>query len=211
MLDVHPPHEAAHSWKDFLIHIATITIGLVIALGLEAGVEALHHREIVKQARENIRRELEQNEVQAREDAGYVEADYARMQSNLELERAMGKDRKASSHKTMQFTFNWDGFSDSAWRSARDSGALTYMPTDEVQLYSDNYIQGEIVNQQAMEIFTRQADMLGPLLMEKDPSEMEAADVHELMRNTSVTCVRLTELQQLIEQLDAQYKRTLHK
>jgi len=29
MLDVHPPHEAAHSWKDFFIHIATIhEIGL---------------------------------------------------------------------------------------------------------------------------------------------------------------------------------------
>jgi hypothetical protein len=26
MLDVHPPHEAAHTWKDFLIHIATIVI-----------------------------------------------------------------------------------------------------------------------------------------------------------------------------------------
>ena len=24
MLDVHPPHEAAHTWKDFFIHIATI-------------------------------------------------------------------------------------------------------------------------------------------------------------------------------------------
>jgi len=23
MLDVHPPHEAAHTWKDFFIHIAT--------------------------------------------------------------------------------------------------------------------------------------------------------------------------------------------
>jgi hypothetical protein len=24
MLDVYPPHEAAHTWKDFFIHIATI-------------------------------------------------------------------------------------------------------------------------------------------------------------------------------------------
>ena len=32
MLDVHPPHEAAHTWKDFFIHIATICVGLLIAV-----------------------------------------------------------------------------------------------------------------------------------------------------------------------------------
>jgi hypothetical protein len=211
MLDVHPPHQAAHSWRDFLLHLVTITIGLFIALSLEAGVEALHHREIVKQARENIRRELELNETFARQDEVFVKADYARMQANLELERAMRADRKAISHHSMQFTFDWNGFSDSAWRSARDSGALTYMPTDEVQQYSDNYVQSELVNQQAVAIFTRQGDMLGPLLMEKDPSQMEEADLHQLMLNTSATSVRLTELEQMIEELDGQYKKTLQK
>jgi hypothetical protein len=39
MLDVHAPHQSAHTLKDFLIHIAAITIGLLIALGLEATVE----------------------------------------------------------------------------------------------------------------------------------------------------------------------------
>src|SRR5664279_1235216 len=35
MLDVHPPTAAIHGWKDFFVHIATITIGLLIAIGLE--------------------------------------------------------------------------------------------------------------------------------------------------------------------------------
>jgi hypothetical protein len=43
MLDVHAPHEAAHSWKDFFIHIATIVVGLLIAVGLEQTVEYVHH------------------------------------------------------------------------------------------------------------------------------------------------------------------------
>jgi hypothetical protein len=33
MLDVHPPHEAAHTWKDFFIHVGTICVGLLIAIG----------------------------------------------------------------------------------------------------------------------------------------------------------------------------------
>lgn len=32
MLEVHPHYEAAHSWKDFFIHLGTITIGLLLAL-----------------------------------------------------------------------------------------------------------------------------------------------------------------------------------
>ncbi len=46
MLDVHPPHSPTHTWKDFFIHIATIVVGLLIAVGLEQTVEAIHqHRE----------------------------------------------------------------------------------------------------------------------------------------------------------------------
>jgi hypothetical protein len=56
MLDVHPPHHPTHTWKDFLIHIATIVVGLLIAIGLEQAVEAIHHaserRELIAELRE---------------------------------------------------------------------------------------------------------------------------------------------------------------
>ena len=45
MIDVHPAPHAAHSWRDFLIHIAAITIGLLLALALEQSVEAVHTTE----------------------------------------------------------------------------------------------------------------------------------------------------------------------
>jgi hypothetical protein len=32
MLEVHAPHEALHTWKGFFIHIATIVVGLFIAV-----------------------------------------------------------------------------------------------------------------------------------------------------------------------------------
>jgi hypothetical protein len=43
MLDVHPPHHSANTWRDFFIHITTIVVGLLIAIGLEQSVEDLHH------------------------------------------------------------------------------------------------------------------------------------------------------------------------
>jgi len=61
MLDVHPPHEAAHTWKDFFIHIATIVVGLFIAVGLEQSVEAIHHRRERDVLVEEMRLEAERN------------------------------------------------------------------------------------------------------------------------------------------------------
>ncbi len=46
MLDVHPPHEKIHGFRDFLLHLLTITIGLLIALGLEALVERVHQNHL---------------------------------------------------------------------------------------------------------------------------------------------------------------------
>ena len=61
MLDVHPPHEAAHTWKDFLIHIATIVVGLCIAVGLEQTVEALLHRHERAELIEHMHTQAERN------------------------------------------------------------------------------------------------------------------------------------------------------
>ncbi len=61
MLDVHPPHAATHTWRDFFIHIATIVIGLLIAIGLEQLVERVHQHYELRETREALARELESN------------------------------------------------------------------------------------------------------------------------------------------------------
>ena len=61
MLDVHPPHEKIHGFKDFLLHLLTITIGLLIALGLEGCVEHWKQRELTKDADTKLRQEIRDN------------------------------------------------------------------------------------------------------------------------------------------------------
>jgi hypothetical protein len=43
MHEVHPLMHAAGSWRDFFVHIGTIAVGLLLALGLEQAVLAVHH------------------------------------------------------------------------------------------------------------------------------------------------------------------------
>jgi hypothetical protein len=61
MLDVHPARHAANTLRDFFIHIATICVGLLIAIGLEQTVEALHHHHERGVLLEEMRAEAERN------------------------------------------------------------------------------------------------------------------------------------------------------
>ena len=61
MLDVHAPHGPVHGWRDFFIHLSTITIGLLIALSLERCVEWQHHRHLVHTAEASLGKEIRGN------------------------------------------------------------------------------------------------------------------------------------------------------
>ena len=61
MLDVHRPHEAVHMCESFAIHIAAITIGLLIAVGIEHSVDFVHHRHQLQEAQRALAVELEAN------------------------------------------------------------------------------------------------------------------------------------------------------
>src|SRR5450631_4652760 len=62
MLDIHPAQRSANSWKEFFVHIATIVLGLLIAVGLEQTVEYFHHRHLASEGREQLRVERRQNQ-----------------------------------------------------------------------------------------------------------------------------------------------------
>ena len=62
MLEVHAPHEPIYSWKGFTIHIATIVIGLLIAVGLEQTVEYFHHQHQAAKFEEHLRADLRQED-----------------------------------------------------------------------------------------------------------------------------------------------------
>src|SRR6516225_7946471 len=61
MLDVHAPHEGIHTWRAFVIHIAAISVGLLLALGLERLAEYVHHRGQLADARRTLEAELGTN------------------------------------------------------------------------------------------------------------------------------------------------------
>jgi hypothetical protein len=57
MLEVHVPHETVRTWKAFFIQIATISVGLLIAIALEQSVETLHRAHERAALREDLHTE----------------------------------------------------------------------------------------------------------------------------------------------------------
>jgi len=62
MIDIHPPHHAATTRRDFFIHLATVVLGILIAIGLEQTVEYFHHRHLAAEARAALLAERASNE-----------------------------------------------------------------------------------------------------------------------------------------------------
>jgi len=83
MLDVHPPHHAANNWRDFFIHIATIVIGLLIAIGLEQTVERIHQHYELRETREALDRETEANRKDITKDVQQWRWEMAELENNL--------------------------------------------------------------------------------------------------------------------------------
>ncbi len=121
MLDVHPPHHAASTWRDFLIHIATIVLGLLIAIGLEQTVE---YFELSAERDEN--RAILQKNLEA------VKTIQSQLDRNMALLREYQSSHVPLAGK-LYYSSNLYRTPDAVWQSAQQGGALGLMPQDELR------------------------------------------------------------------------------
>ena len=150
MLDVHPAHHAADSWRDFFVHIATIVIGLCIAVGIEQAVEYVHRRHQISETREALRQEREENRKHFAEGIGFWRAGVAATQNNLLVLRYLRLHPDTPQEKlpgVLSWAQNNSPFSYAVWDGAQQNGVLSLMPRDEVAsdaaLYKDFHTIGE--------------------------------------------------------------------
>src|ERR1700691_4998758 len=83
MLDVHPPHKAIGNASEFFLHLFTITIGLLIAVGIEGAVERHQHRELAREARQTMTEEIRKNASSVTDALGEIAGEQKRMTEGL--------------------------------------------------------------------------------------------------------------------------------
>ena len=154
MLDVHAPEHKINGTRDFVVHLLTITVGLLIALGLEAGVEAMHHRHQRKEAEAMIRQEISDNRKTLLNSAEGLKAEIAGMTTVLNMLDSVsdGQALPQGTLKEGDLHFSEGPMQDSAWRTASSTGALSYMDYAEVEKFSGAYKEQDQL--EAMEVLT---------------------------------------------------------
>lgn len=136
-MEVHPPHHALNSWHDFFIHIGTITVGLLIAIGLEQTVEAIHHHRELTELRESLDRDSEKAIVDA---TLAIKAEKAKFQwineRTAQVRKAM-QDHSQIAALPSEDRESFDLPDYPAWKAAKSSGQLTLMSQQEIKAYSE--------------------------------------------------------------------------
>ena len=148
-MEVHPPDHPIMTWKQFLVHMSTICLGLLIALGLEHAAELVHQHEQVKQAREALDLERRKNIVLLQQASIETRKQHVIYTGNL----AALEYIKAHPHTPLSqlpAAFDWGawpyGLSTTAWQTLRSSSTASLMPTSEMQKENDLYDEIDLVN-----------------------------------------------------------------
>jgi hypothetical protein len=162
-LDVHAPHHSIGGWKDFFVHLLTITVGLLIAVGIEGCVELHREHKLVGEARETMREEIQHNSKEMKDAVGKLDQQSAIMKKNIEtLTRIQENPKdKAAQNASINADFSTIGLPDTAWKTAQATGALSYMPYAESLRYSNVYSSQQDFLDQQNKILEDEAQFLG--------------------------------------------------
>jgi hypothetical protein len=210
MLDVHAPHEAVHGWRDFFIHLATITIGLLIALGLEGCVEWMHHRNLVKEVEVSLHDEIRHNSQGLSETLEDVRKQQVVLAKDVVVLKEIIRTHKQPEKDSLEINFHIRGFNNVSWQTAQSTGALAYMPYARAQEYSNIYsAQSEIdvaQHQAARDAIISLAPFLNMSDTDPTPTVEEATQIKQ---HIEVLQGQLMLLNAMVTSLDGEYKKFL--
>lgn len=210
MIEVHPPTEAVHGWRDFLVHLLTITIGLLIALSLEGCVEWRHHRQLVREAVSSLQGEIKTNAARTQGALDDIRNEQGSLKKDVAVMKRVIADPKTANYDELTVNFRIRTFDDVSWRTAQSTGALGYMEYEQAHAYSNLYDEQNQIQDAEQQAVRDTVLAVGPFLnmekTERNPSGEEAVRIKERFE---VLQGDLMYLESLITSLDGEYKKFL--
>jgi len=210
VLEVHPPNEPVHGWRDFLIHLATITIGLLIALSLEGCVEFWHHRSLVHEAEASMQIEIEANARALQRALDDVRKEQDFLKKDIAVMKKIIANPKVPNKEDMRVDFRIRTFDDVSWKTSQSTGALSYMPYERAREYANIYsAQNEIAeaeHQAVRDTVLSVAPFLNSKKGDQNPGGEEAVKIVDRLE---VLQGQLIFLENLIKRLDGEYQKFL--
>ena len=208
MLDVHAPEHRIGGVRDFFLHLFTITVGLLIALGLEAAVEWRHHVHLRNEADSNIVAELEDNE---RDLKDVLAAMPREQQSLLGALAFLQAHAQGKSYDTSSISLGMSLYSsrDASWKTATATGAVAYMEYSHVKRFSEAYTlqaQFATLQERTLDSYLQlQSYLVGGI----DPTKISPADAEKARGDVQQTLARLVAMREIGQALEKTYAGAL--
>jgi len=207
-VDIHPPH-AIHSWKDFGLQLTTITAGILIALSLEGFRESFHNRALVREARENIRREIADNKREVDGEIAGMDGRGKTLETALRFANDLLKTRHTDVH-SLELSLSFPTLSAASWQTAERTGALAHMEYTEVQHYASVYMTQDFLVQEQRKAFDALAAALGILSAgEGDPTAAPAAEIERFRQQVIALRSIVFVEEQMTRRISDVYKKAL--
>ena len=196
MLDVHAPHGATHSWRDFLSHIAAIAIGLLLALALEKLAEYVHERRQLTEARRELAMEIAENRRVWTLNLTEASRIQRQLDADLKAIQAVRLHAPVDGLK-LDYSVHFHAVRDGPWQAVRQSGSLNLMPTEELQTHA--WFHGILTSlMDSLHAFETTLQIGGAIAASAAPEKLSARDLDDLSSKTMEAQGRLVNLRMFL-------------
>ncbi len=207
-MDIHHIHGPVRSLREFFVHLAIITLGILIALSLEGLLEWRHHRALVREARENLASEVTHNRKTIADNLPTIR------KSEDDLKQIISVMQKLESNQALpvdqlSYHASFIGLNSTAWNTANRSGAVGYMSYDEVAKYTELYDLQQVFLDLQRPVLEGLTDLGGilPTVMAKDAKHRSPQSFEEIERIASRTVTAEDTLENAAKELSKQYEQ----
>jgi hypothetical protein len=200
------PHEPAHSFRDFVIQLATITVGILIALSIDGILESNRERALVREAHDAIAVEIADNLRDLEETLPTLD-EYTR---NLVQALRYADDLlKAGTTDLaeLRFQLRLPSLNRASWETAERTGAVGYMEYAQVKEYAELYGLQDLVRESQQQIADRLTGVLIVGEGKPDPSRLRPQDVEPYRMRVLESQAALEIHKSLVRQLADAYKK----
>ena len=171
-MEFHLP-EPIRNLKDFFYHLGIVTLGILIALGLEQIVEAHHRAKIGRSSVDGFRRELIDNRERVNEILPSLPKSRAQIETEIAKVNALGDTAARAAVPIDYPDLHFLLMSSAAWDTAIAIQALYYIPSEDAKHF---YKSGPPVLQRRERPGAHEQADRGPLPFQRGDGILQAGE-----------------------------------
>jgi hypothetical protein len=168
--------KSKYTLPDYAFQFITVTAGVLIALFINELVVWKQNSDLVTEARAMLQREISDNKKDLDATVSSFPRDREAMQKSIKFATDMLTTRKTAI-TSIELHYNLADLSETSWRTAERTGALSHMDYVEVQRYSKLYDFQDLFIQQQRGILSQLALASSMLQGDFDPDKPNLKDL----------------------------------